>query len=139
MAQVDELFPKNERLITYLDSPSAGRLAVVKVGATLVGRISVTYDRTITTNAPGKRTMRSLTYDPPRLLQKGAELGAFELGSTVILVCEPDRVLLDGLTSGAEVRMGQRIGTVKARRAATKRLARGRTRRRGKSEAANKG
>ncbi|MEZ4271178.1 MAG: archaetidylserine decarboxylase [Myxococcota bacterium] len=67
---IDELFARNERLVTYIDSERGGRLAVVKVGATLVGRISVAYDPSIHTNRP-KQPQRHLNYDPPRaLLQK---------------------------------------------------------------------
>src|SRR5690606_12896989 len=40
---VPELFARNERLITYLDTP-LGRVAVVAVGATCVGRIRALYD-----------------------------------------------------------------------------------------------
>ena len=113
--RIDSLFARNERIITYLDTPDAGRLAVVKVGATLVGRIALAYDPTVWSNRPGQ-ARQNLRYDPPRLLQKGSELAAFELGSTVVLVAPPGRVTLDGLSeTGATVRMGQRIGTVKTR------------------------
>jgi phosphatidylserine decarboxylase len=138
LLKVDELFARNERLITYLDSPDAGRVAVVKVGATLVGRISVAYDPEIHTNESGQVT-RPIAYDPPHLLQKGAELGAFELGSTVVLVCEPERVRLEGLKLGGFVRMGQRIGTIRARTMSARRAASGRPRRRDGAEAAGKG
>ena len=42
--KVDELFARNERLISYVDTKDIGRVAVVKVGATLVGRITTAYD-----------------------------------------------------------------------------------------------
>jgi phosphatidylserine decarboxylase len=118
--RVDELFARNERVVTYLDSPDAGRVAVVKVGATMVGRITVAYDDSVRTNA-GETSARALHYDPPRLLQKGSHLGTFELGSTVVLLTEPGRVRLDGLTPDGRTRMGGRIGTVagRARRGAT--------------------
>lgn len=112
--RVDGLFARNERIITYLDTPDAGRVAVVKVGATLVGRITLAYDSDVWSNQRGQ-ARRHLTYDPPQLLQKGGELGAFELGSTVVLVAEPGRLTLEGLSTGEVVRMGQRIGTVTAR------------------------
>lgn len=111
---IDELLARNERLITYIDSPDAGRVAVIKVGATMVGRITAAYDPEIQTNVSGQ-TRRRLDYDPPRLVQKGAELGAFEMGSTVVLVTEAGRVRLDGLEAGGRVRMGRRIGTLLAR------------------------
>lgn len=111
LQRVDELFARNERLITYIDTTHAGRLAVVKVGATLVGRISVVYDRDIHTNEQGQ-THRTKSYEPSHLIQKGADLGAFELGSTVILVGEKGRVDFGGVEEGMPTRVGQRIGSV---------------------------
>ena len=116
LERVDALFARNERLITYLDSADAGRLAVVKVGATLVGRISVPYDPDLQTNRKGQN-QQVYKYDPAHLIQKGAHLGSFELGSTVVLVGEKGRVTLEGLVEGAAVRMGQRIGTIQERKA----------------------
>ena len=44
-------------------------------------------------------------------MRKGDELGAFEMGSTVILVFEPGRAALGAsLTPGARVRVGEAIG-----------------------------
>jgi len=103
----DALFCLNERLVTVLDT-AFGRCAVVKVGATCVGRIRAAYDDRLTHagQAAGLRT-----YLPPRPVARGAELGRFEMGSTVILLFEPGRVVWDDwLVAGAAVRMGQRIG-----------------------------
>ena len=104
----DALFCLNERLVTVIDSSTLGRAAVVKVGATCVGRIRAAYDDRVTHagQAAGLRT-----YLPPRPVEKGAELGRFEMGSTVILLFEPGQVVWDEwLVAGAGVRMGQRIG-----------------------------
>jgi phosphatidylserine decarboxylase len=103
----DALFCLNERLITVLDT-GLGHCAVVKVGATCVGRIRAAYDDRLTHagQAEGLRI-----YSPPRPVERGAELGRFEMGSTVILLFEPGRVVWeDWLVPGAVVRMGQRIG-----------------------------
>ena len=43
-------------------------------------------------------------------------MGAFELGSTVVLVAEPGRLKLHDLREGQSVLMGEGIGTVIARR-----------------------
>jgi phosphatidylserine decarboxylase len=107
---VQNLFCVNERLVTVLQTP-LGRCAVVAVGATIVGRIRAYYDATIQpTNLRGAQA-RNHTYESPIPLAKGAELGAFEIGSTVILLFEKNRVVLDAsLRSGAPVRVGQVIG-----------------------------
>jgi phosphatidylserine decarboxylase len=111
VANVPGLFTVNERLVTLLDSP-VGMVAVVSVGATVVGRVRASFDPAVpVTDQPGARGMQSGRYDPPLPVAKGDELGAFEMGSTVILVFEPGRVELDArLEAGARVRVGERIG-----------------------------
>jgi phosphatidylserine decarboxylase len=101
------LFAINERLVTYMQTP-VGRCAVVKVGATIVGRIRVTYADIVThQGGPGKVHH----FDTPVSLEKGTELGRFEMGSTVILLFEKGRVRWDHtLAAAAKVRMGVRIG-----------------------------
>jgi phosphatidylserine decarboxylase len=109
------LFSINERLVTYLES-DLGRVAVVKVAATGVGHITVSYDPTVSTHRGGAagRHGWAQRYASPRPLPVGAELGMFHLGSTVILLFEPGRVRLDG-APGDVVRVGQRIGQRAAR------------------------
>ncbi|MCK5690322.1 phosphatidylserine decarboxylase [Myxococcota bacterium] len=115
LQKIDELFARNERIITYIDNKKAGRVAVIKVGATMVGRIKVEYDPSLITNKSGQPT-RTMTYKEPHETLKGAHLAAFELGSTVVLLVEKGRAELD-LTEGVSVQMGQRIGRIKQRRA----------------------
>jgi phosphatidylserine decarboxylase len=107
---VPGLFAVNERLVTVLDTP-LGRCAVVAVGATVVGRVRAYYDPTVPpTNAPGG-VARGRDYETPLPVAKGQELGAFEMGSTVILLFERGRVsLAPGLAPGARVRVGEAIG-----------------------------
>jgi phosphatidylserine decarboxylase len=105
---VPELFAVNERLITYLETP-VGRVAVVAVGATCVGRIRALYDDVVTNE---RRPVLRHHYETPIPISKGEELAVFEMGSTVILLFEPGRVALDPrLVPGAVVRVGERIGT----------------------------
>lgn len=103
------LFCVNERLVTYLDTV-AGKCAVVKVGATCVSRIKAAYDDVITHEGkPGKVHK----YDAGYAVEKGGELGRFEMGSTVILLFEPKKVLWDpSLQPEAVVRLGKRIGEI---------------------------
>jgi phosphatidylserine decarboxylase len=107
---VPGLFAVNERLVTVLDTP-LGRCAVVAVGATVVGRVHASYDPAVPcTNLPGAAPRRH-DYGTPLPVSKGQELGAFEMGSTVVLLFEPGRVRLDPrLVPGARVRVGEPIG-----------------------------
>jgi len=108
---VPGLFTVNERLVTLLDSP-VGLVAIVAVGATVVGRVRAHYDPAVpATDQPGAEGVQRGDYATPIPVKKGAELGAFEMGSTVILVFEPGRVRLGpALATGARVRVGQPIG-----------------------------
>jgi phosphatidylserine decarboxylase len=112
------VFAANERLVTVLDTP-LGTCAVVAVGATIVGRVRAFYDPTIPlTNQPRARPVRR-DYPEALPVEKAQELGAFEMGSTVILLFEPGRVALDErVAPGARLRVGERIGGAPAAAAA---------------------
>ena len=121
--KIDELFARNERIVTYLRAEdaaghAAGELAVVKVAATLVGSLRTSYDGALRGNVAGAAS-RTAHYDPPAHLLRGAELGTFELGSTVVLVGERGRLSFAPLEFGERVRVGERIGTVSAAAGAT--------------------
>jgi phosphatidylserine decarboxylase len=102
--KVDDLFARNERLVFHLNS-EAGRIAYVMVGAFGVGRIGNVFDETVT-NVGGGSAVRHLEPNPH--VDRGAELGRFELGSTVILLCEPGRVEWE-MEPGQVLRLGRRI------------------------------
>ncbi|EPX56670.1 Phosphatidylserine decarboxylase [Cystobacter fuscus DSM 2262] len=103
------LFCVNERLVTYLDTV-AGQCAVVKVGATCVSRIKAAYEDIVTHEGKPGKVHR---YGAGLPVDKGGELGRFEMGSTVILLFEPGRVKWDdSLQPEAVVRMGRRIGEI---------------------------
>jgi len=106
---VPGLFGVNERLVTVMSTP-VGLCAVVAVGATIVGRVRAYYDPSVpATNTA--RTGSGRAYERPIPVVKGQELGAFEMGSTVILLFEPGRAVLDPrLVAGASVRVGEPVG-----------------------------
>jgi phosphatidylserine decarboxylase len=107
---VPGLFTKNERLITYARTP-AGEMAIVKVGAFIVGSVKVGYGEHTTNVKKGK--MYSLDLPEMPRYRKGEEIGLFEFGSTVILLFEKDRILLDEhIQEGTYLKYGGRIGTV---------------------------
>jgi phosphatidylserine decarboxylase len=104
-AAIGRLFCRNERVICWLDSP-AGEVAVVLVGALNVSSISTVNLGEITSGAA-----RRWREPAPLPLVRGAELGRFNLGSTVVLLFGRDAVRWDAaLTTGAKVRMGEPLG-----------------------------
>ncbi len=109
---VPGLFARNERVVVHLDTERFGDVAVVFVGAFIVGRITLTFDapaRPPHGGAPAERL-----YDPavaPRFA-RGDELGAFLLGSTVVLLFQKPREGAwrdEARTPFGPVRMGQPI------------------------------
>lgn len=117
--QVPDLFPRNERLIAWLDGP-LGRVAVVAIGAYNVGRISAAFDPEWggsarsdgITNRPGVEAPSTRVYEPPVRMRRGDDLMAFHLGSTVVLLFEPG-VSLEALRPGTEVRLGEPVARLR--------------------------
>nr|WP_104732748.1 phosphatidylserine decarboxylase [Helicobacter salomonis] len=79
------LFVCNERVVVVAKDPRGALLYFVAVGALNVGQIVMSFDSSIHTNAPTNPPLNIKRYDPPISLDKGAELGRFEMGSTIVL------------------------------------------------------
>lgn len=109
VANVANLFAANERIVVELDAAGGGHLAIVAVGATMVGMTRLVFDD-LHTNAR-RRELQRRRYDPPVHLGAGDALGHFEFGSTVVLVCSQEAGTIEELALGATVRMGERIGS----------------------------
>lgn len=115
VAHVPRLFARNERVVVHVDTERFGAVAVVFVGAFIVGRITLTIDappRPPHGGAPSERAWEDSR--GPRLA-RGDELGAFLLGSTVVLLLQrpPQGVWTrDGAAPFGPVRLGQPIARV---------------------------
>jgi len=109
--QVDGLFTRNERLVCFFDTP-AGPLAMVLVGAMIVAGIETAWSGRV---RPGRHRLVTpgRTDDSAQVsLDRGAEMGRFMLGSTVILVFPAGAVALDrALRAGSAIRQGQKIAS----------------------------
>jgi phosphatidylserine decarboxylase len=81
-------------------------VGVFFVGATTGGRISLSF-ADVKTNAG--RPATSVTVMPPVLLGRGAELGAFNLGSTIVVFAADPALQPAGVDVGAVIRMGQAL------------------------------
>jgi phosphatidylserine decarboxylase len=110
------LFAKNERFVTVIDG-EAGRCAVVMVAAVGVGHITASYDPEVSTHGDGfdADQIRHKRFESPPTIDRGAELGIFNLGSTTIVVFERDRVKLDPTPADGVTRMGRPMGRISAR------------------------
>lgn len=106
VANIDRLFAINERLITYFQTQQFGRVGLVKVGATCVGRIGLSFDDLQTNQGLRRRDEILLGETIP--FSVGDELALFNLGSTVVILVEsPNLKLRNGLQRGEKVKMGE--------------------------------
>jgi phosphatidylserine decarboxylase len=102
---VPGLFTRNERVALFLDTEAHGPVAVVLVGAANVGRMSLAFADLVTNRGlSGGRTAPA----EPVALRRGDELGAFHLGSTVVLLLA-DHGLAPAAVAGDLVRVGQAL------------------------------
>ncbi len=104
---IENLFAVNERVIFNLRT-SLGPVALVMVGATNVGQITVSFDRSVVSNTlPVGSPPRMKTYERPLRLRKGDELGIFNMGSTVVMFYPPK--MLSVLPKLGPTRLGESL------------------------------
>jgi phosphatidylserine decarboxylase len=103
---VEGLFAVNERVCVRIETEAFGPVAVVFVGAANVGRISLSFAPDVATNVGGPATAARAAAPIP--IARGAELGAFNLGSTVVLLAA-DPSLRPAAEPGRILKMGEAL------------------------------
>jgi phosphatidylserine decarboxylase len=108
---VPGLFARNERLVLLFEG-DAGAFAVIFVGALNVGSMATVWHGDVTPRRP--RTVAELQLPPgnERFRERGAEIGRFNMGSTVILLFAPSAAELLPIAQGTTMRLGQQLGTL---------------------------
>ena len=101
---VPGLFARNERLVCVFDTEQ-GPMAVVLVGAMIVAAIETVWAGQIT---PLAGTPQHTRFDQPITVKKGAEMGRFKLGSTVVM-CFARPLDFNDWTANSTIRMGQTL------------------------------
>ncbi len=107
---VPSLFARNERVVCVFDTPH-GPFVNVLVGATIVGSVATVWNGVV--NSPRTRDVREWRYDDQQInLAKGAEMGRFLLGSTVVMLF-PRNVLtfVGDWAPSRPVRLGEPMAT----------------------------
>ena len=108
VAEIPRLFARNERLVCYFDT-AAGPLVMVLVGAINVSAIETVWSGQVI--PPRAKKISEYDYSHTRKeITKGAEMGRFNMGSTVILLTGSNVEWLPHITAGQAVKMGQLIG-----------------------------
>ena len=109
-ARRERLFSRNERVVIWLRS-ARGLVAVVMVGASGVGNIALVHaPESATWRGNGELRRIELT---GQRVARGEELGAFKLGSTVVMAFEPAALKIAPHGDvGEPVKFGERIGVL---------------------------
>lgn len=106
--EIPRLFARNERLACFFET-AAGPMAMVLVGAINVAAIETVWSGLVT--PPRARKISDYDYSHTRKeINKGAEMGRFNMGSTVILLTTGKVEWLPQISAGQSVKMGQLIG-----------------------------
>ena len=105
---VSRIFARNERVVASFDT-EFGKMAMVLVGAINVAAIETVWDGLVT--PPKGKTISRKSYQPGDvILDKGQEMGRFNMGSTVVIVMESQTPSLSAdLIEGMSLKMGQAI------------------------------
>ena len=104
------VFARNERVVAMFDT-DFGPMAMVLVGALFVGSMETVWAGEISPPHVRDGAPRVEQPSTPVVLAKGAEMGRFNMGSTVILLT-PHCLEWEMLVSKQAVRMGQRIANI---------------------------
>ena len=113
---VSDLFVRNERICAYMkmadgSSTHEADLVMVAVGATLVGKIRLTFDELASRRRGACLTTH--TYADGISLQRGEEWGRFEFGSTIVMIVAPGQASLAKEPPGTPLRLGEAIGRIR--------------------------
>jgi len=104
---VPRVFARNERLICDFATP-LGRMAVILVGALFVGSIETVHCGEVNPPPRGRKTPVRVATGVGRVFAKGEELGRFNMGSTVVLLFERNRIDWDAkLQPESKVQLGR--------------------------------
>jgi len=108
---VPGLFARNERVVCVFDGEH-GPFVLTLVGATIVGSMATVWHGVVNPPRPG--TVREWTYaDQPLTLERGAEMGRFLLGSTVVMLFPKGGLRFNsGWTPARPIRMGEAMASV---------------------------
>ncbi len=106
---VPGLFARNERVILEFDGDQGPHLHVL-VGALFVGSMSTVWHGDIAPRRQRAPMALPLPVAAAAFAARGAELGRFNMGSTVILLLPPGGAHWQGVAAGQTLRVGETIG-----------------------------
>ena len=107
------LLAENERVVLLGRTEGGARFAYVPIGAMDVGSIRITLTRSPRTNAGGPAWPSRQELDGVAV-ERGAEVGCFRMGSSIVLLLAREGGTLEDLSPGTRVLQGEAIGRLAA-------------------------
>ena len=109
---IPDVLSRNERVVCIFDT-ERGPMAIVLVGAMIVGSIETVWAGVVAASTP--RKIKTFAYNQELnnqvSLQRGEEMGRFQVGSTVVVLFAAQAIrLAKTICADAPVKMGQAIG-----------------------------
>jgi phosphatidylserine decarboxylase len=110
---IPQVYAQNERIYVEI-ATEFGPVGVIFVGATNVGSIALKFEKKLFTN--WKTASKQITYEPPIEVKKGEEIGMFKMGSTIVVIYNPEWLEKFKLSmdKNTQVRMGQNFYRIEA-------------------------
>ena len=105
-----DLFIENERVVLECETTQKKRFYMVLVGALNVGKMQVSFEPRIKTNALADK-VQIYTFED-LFLDKGDDFGCFEMGSTIVIIGEPEMFDLK-IKTGEKVKFAQTIAILR--------------------------
>lgn len=102
LARVPRLYCRNERALIEFEIGAQKQVAMIPVAAILVAGLKLGF-------LDFARTPGTADYACAAPFTKGAEMGWFEHGSTIIVLAEPGWRLAEGIAGGRLMRMGEAL------------------------------
>ena len=108
---VPNLFARNERVVCVFDSDH-GPFVLALVGATIVGSMATVWHGVVNPPRPGQ--LREWDYSGRNIvLDRGAEMGRFLLGSTVVMLLPKNTFQFNSAWApGGAIRMGEAMSSL---------------------------
>lgn len=110
---IPDVLARNERVVSIFDT-DFGPVAVILVGAMIVASIETVWAGIIAPNT--NRNIQTWRYQDSEIqlvLQRGEEMGRFQVGSTVVVIFPSQTIrIAENIRANAPVMMGQALGTL---------------------------
>ena len=104
--RIERLFAVNERIVVELET-ERGILVLVMVGATNVGKMTLSFLPELVSNQAAATDPQRRVFLPQTELKKGDELGIFHMGSTVIMVFAEETASTSSFSATNAIKTGK--------------------------------